>query len=69
VSYGAIHPRGELWRIGIDSGRIERHALTTAARGISVRPNGGELSMARWDDRQQVWIIENFLPAAAKSFR
>jgi hypothetical protein len=28
-----------------------------------MRRDGRELAMVRWEERQQVWMIENFLPA------
>jgi hypothetical protein len=64
VSFGNVRLRGELWRIALDGGATVRHTLSAAARGASVRPDGKELSMVRWEERQQVWIIENFLPSA-----
>ena len=69
ASYGRVHPRGELWTILMDGGETVRHPLKTPVRSVSVRPDGRELSMVRWEERQQVWIVENFLPASEKSAR
>lgn len=62
VSIGTVHPRGELWTIPVDGAAPTRHSLSASMRGAWVRPDGKELSMVRADERQQVWIIENFLP-------
>jgi WD40 repeat protein len=62
IAYGDVHSRGELWRIPVDGGEPVRHPLVAAARGSWMRPDGREFSMMRWDEHQQVWTIENFLP-------
>jgi serine/threonine protein kinase len=63
VTHGSTDSRGEVWRIPVDGGEPVRHPLAAPARGGWMRPDGREFAMMRWVYRQQVWKLENFLPA------
>jgi hypothetical protein len=67
VSYGDVTPRAELWRIPADGGTPVKHPLMAATTGGWLRPDGREYSMLREERRQQVWMIENFLPPMTAS--
>jgi serine/threonine-protein kinase len=62
VGYGDSQPWSELWRIPVDGGDPVRHRLAAPARGGWMRADGREFSVMRWEERNQVWSLEHFLP-------
>jgi Tol biopolymer transport system component len=61
----------ELWKISVMGGEAQRLGLaSTAARltSVSVHPDGQRIAFAAGDPtKQEVWVMENFWPAAAAS--
>ena len=56
---------GELWRVPIAGGPPEKMGLTGFIKTPAVRPDGRQIAFARRDtDDDEVWMLENYLPAA-----
>lgn len=56
----------ELWVYPASGGDRIAHRLPIELRGLSVAPDGTVASV-RIESHRQVWVLENFLPAATKS--
>jgi Tol biopolymer transport system component len=61
VVYEDTQPRSEIWRIPVGGGDPVRHRLAAPARGGWIRADGREFSVMRWEERNQVWSLEQFL--------
>ncbi len=60
------HPhRFELWTFTGHSGEPARQRLAGDYRGASMSADGRHLATLKWEQRKQVWVLENFLPGGA----
>jgi Tol biopolymer transport system component len=57
----------ELWSLPADAGDPVRQRLPGRFRGVRLSPEGTELATMSWENEQQVWIVENFLPSTTPS--
>jgi Tol biopolymer transport system component len=54
----------ELWRVDVESGKPEK--LTTVAYKVHdmvIHPNGNRIAYSTRESKNEVWVMENFLPA------
>jgi hypothetical protein len=63
---GSGERRFELWTFDTASGPPSRQPLPAQFRTVSMSADGRQLALVRWENLQQVWTLENFLPPAAK---
>lgn len=57
-------PKTELWLISVQGGEARR--LELAAEGMSdlcIHPDGRHIAFTSVQDREEVWVLKNFLPA------
>jgi Tol biopolymer transport system component len=54
----------QLWIYPVDGGEPVRRPLTGDMRGLSLTPDGSLAASVRGTTHPQVWVLENFLPAA-----
>jgi Tol biopolymer transport system component len=60
--------RTELWRIPVQGGEPRRLDLTAEnMRELRIHPDGRRIAFTAGADKQEVWVMENFLPPAAGS--
>ena len=56
--------RTELWRIPVQGGEPRRLDLTAEnMRELRIHPDGRRIAFTAGQDKQEVWVMENFLPA------
>lgn len=63
-------PGGELWRVRIEDGatqKFESDATLFPYRGIHVHPDGRRIAFTSAQRKNEVWVMENFLPASEAS--
>ena len=56
--------KGELWRIPLEGGQPQR--LDVAVDGLwqfRLHPDGRRVAFEAWENKSEVWTMENFLPA------
>jgi hypothetical protein len=63
---GSGERRFELWTFNVAGGTPLRQPLPAQFRGVSMSADGRQLALVRWENLQQVWMLENFLPPASK---
>jgi Tol biopolymer transport system component len=57
--------RTELWLIPVQGGEPRKLGLTAEnMRDLSVHPDGRHIAFTAGGERREVWVMENFLPAA-----
>ncbi|MBI5085441.1 MAG: PD40 domain-containing protein [Acidobacteria bacterium] len=54
----------ELWVFPVEGGAPQVTALPGTFRNLSVSADGDHLAAMHYDSHSQVWVLENFLPAA-----
>jgi Tol biopolymer transport system component len=56
-----------LWRVATEGGEPQRLGLTADGilRGLRVHPDGRRLAYGVWKFTGEIWVMENFLPAAS----
>jgi len=54
----------ELWSLPANGGEPQRSALTEEFRSVSLTPDGRRIALLRDETVWQIWMLENFLPAA-----
>jgi Tol biopolymer transport system component len=58
----------ELWRIPLQGGEPRKLDLTAEyMRELSVHPDGRRIAFTAGQDKQEIWVMENFLPALKAS--
>jgi hypothetical protein len=58
----------ELWRIPLQGGEPQKLDLTAEKmREIRVHPDGRHIAFTAGQDKQEVWVMENFLSAAGRA--
>ncbi len=63
---GSGERRFELWTFSAASGPPLRQSLPAQFRTVSMNADGRQLALVRWENLDQVWTLENFLPPATK---
>jgi len=64
-SRGGKGDASDLWRVPATGGQPEKFDVTaTGLTKLSFRPDGRELAFMSWTITSEVWVMENFLPAA-----
>jgi len=54
----------ELWQISVDDGEPQKVGLTTQPRGtLAIHPDGRQIAFTAGEVKEEVWVMENFLPA------
>ena len=65
---GKPNPRGsrtELWRVSVEGGEPRKLDLADdSIRELRLHPDGRHIAFTAGNDRQEVWALSNFLPAA-----
>ena len=61
---GSGERRFELWTFNAANGPPLRQPLPAQFRTASMSADGRQLALVRWENLQQVWTLENFLPPA-----
>jgi Tol biopolymer transport system component len=59
-------PTFELWRISADGGEAQNLGLVMEGLepcGLSVHPDGKRIAFTAGTDREEVWVLKDFLPA------
>ena len=64
ASIGSGERRFELWTFNAANGPPLRQPLPAQFRTVSMSADGRQLALVRWENLQQVWTLENFLPPA-----
>ena len=64
--YNSIQkPMVELWRISADGGEPQRLGIAMdQIAGLRVHPDGRRIAFTAGQTKSEVWVMENFLPAA-----
>ena len=59
----------ELWKISAKGGQPQKLGLASTARrsSVSIHPDGQHIAFTAGESKQEVWVMENFWPAAAAS--
>jgi hypothetical protein len=55
----------ELVKLPVEGGPPTKTVLPAHYRGVRLSPDGKRVAMTRWNEHHQIWVLENFLPAAA----
>jgi len=56
--------KGELWRISVEGGEPQKVGLATQDRGgtLAMHPDGRQIAFTAGETKEEVWVMENFLP-------
>ncbi|MGH9785490.1 MAG: TolB family protein, partial [Terriglobia bacterium] len=58
--------QGEMWRIPAEGGKPEALGLKpTGSDGFAVHPDGRRIAFIAGERKEEVWVMENFLPTQA----
>ena len=63
-------PEFELWRISVEGGEPQNLGLRMEARvpyGLSVHPDGKRIAFTAGTEREEIWVLKNFLPAPKRA--
>ena len=66
VEGGGPAPRltPELWRISVEGGEPQKVGLATQNGGrLAIHPDGRQIAFTAGEAKEEVWVLENFLPA------
>jgi Tol biopolymer transport system component len=54
----------ELWRISVEGGALQKVGLATQNGGrLAIHPDGRQIAFTAGEVKEEVWVMENFLPA------